>query len=62
MQKYPRLSFRLTPLLDRRISMLALQLHWSRGRVVRTALNQFFEGHLTPSIVSTDTENDETNF
>lgn len=43
-EQYPRLSFRLTPALQRRLQYLSKKLNKSQGHVVRAALNSYFNG------------------
>ncbi len=42
MEQYPRLTFRLSPAILRKVDLLALQRNRSRGQVVREAVEFYF--------------------
>jgi predicted transcriptional regulator len=53
MDKYPRLSFRLSPAILRKVDMLARLRNGTRGQVVREAIEFYFSARFR-SIEETD--------
>jgi len=59
-EQYPRLSFRLTPTLQRRIQFLSRKMNKSQGHVVRAALNIYFNSTNSNSETTSSYSRDET--